>query len=308
MKENIVLGILLVMLLVVLLAIVFHKEKTTPVAPKPKTNPIVLVSPVTPVEGLQEPPAPLLIDNIRSTVSVNNSSGVVLFKDNGFMYVLTAFHVVQKIKILLIVDPKDLTDCIYLSTLITGDKKTKLYKKKIFTPLSENTVKFFCRNEEGYIWDTVSVDAKVIYENKLRDLAVVKVKYINEDIPPILGGEEPMYGDYLYIVGCPVKLKPVVVDGILGGFSEFDGENKGLFTGGTIYGNSGGGVYNKQNKLVGIVVAVYKKGTTIPHLGLFTLITERELKEIIDECKETEEVIESFVRLPPWQIAGVNNE
>jgi len=224
------------------------------------------------------------INNLSSTVMVNGASGVVIYKTDTEMYVLTARHVLFKTDIVFVKDPKDTKDYTFIVDLIHNGKKEKLFYKKIIVPNEENHIKFYYRSQQGYEIDTIDIQGFPVYLNKERDLAVLKVNFINEDIQPVIGGNEPTYNNKLYKIACPMEMSPVATDGILGGFTEYGDETKGIFTGGTIFGNSGGGIFNSKHECVGVVMAVYKKGEIISHLGIFTLITKKELDNIIQEA------------------------
>jgi len=158
---------------------------------------------------------------LQVTVVVNNvtaeslGSGVTIKYKNKF-YILTAGHML---------DNKD-------------DKLTLSENGSYIGELE--VVKW------DYTWDDDTIDV-----TKVKDLLLLKVK--NPNITPKfyveLADTEPITSSEVYIVGNPAGMEDVLCEGRVIRYAE----NFVYYINHTYYGNSGGGLYTKDGKLVGIV-------------------------------------------------------
>jgi S1-C subfamily serine protease len=92
----------------------------------------------------------------------------------------------------------------------------------------------------------------VVLGNKtIEDLLLLKP--VDDDIQPIFYTEladiEPFTGTEINIIGNPLGIEDVVTDGRIITYQR----NFMYMTGTSYFGNSGGGVYNNEGKLVGII-------------------------------------------------------
>jgi S1-C subfamily serine protease len=196
-----------------------------------------------------------------------SGAGTVIKKTENTMYVLTCYHVVD--------------DIIKLNE---GGLKV-------------NAIVGYSLGETGDIDNLksfVSFSAEVIKSDEENDLALLKVNYSDPNLSEIkIAEQEPQKGDTVYSVGSPLGLLRNVSKGILANKIEgfFVCENV------TTFGNSGGGLYNKDGDLIGVPSNVmgYKGGldkdgkdTFIPEssLGL-----SRDLKTIKNFLGDLNEIL-----------------
>jgi len=125
----------------------------------------------------------------------------------------------------------------------------------------------------GHMIDDIVNDKLELWENEMKicDLKVIKHSFnfntenvsqvddllllqpIDENIVPRfyveLADFEPITGTEIYIVGNPMGIEDMVSDGRISIYKN----NMMYYKDHTYYGNSGGGVYDKEGKLIGIV-------------------------------------------------------
>ena len=100
--------------------------------------------------------------------------------------------------------------------------------------------------------------ADKIESNEEKDVSVVRIQVHEGSVSKIAHiktGHDMKVGSTLYSVGCPFGSIPIITDGILGKWmynAETD-EYSGIFTGGVAWGSSGGGVFDEEGNLVGVL-------------------------------------------------------
>jgi len=161
-----------------------------------------------------------------------SGAGTVVKKTDNEMYVLTCYHVVEEI-------------------VNANNQGTKM-----------NAVVGYTLDDTGDSEDLksfVSFSAYVIKYDVETDLALLQVNYSDPNLEVAkLAEVEPQQGDVVYSVGSPLGLLRNVSKGILAnklvGFYISDNT--------TTFGNSGGGLYNKDGELIGVPSNVlgYKVG------------------------------------------------
>ena len=176
-----------------------------------------------------------------------SGAGTVVKKTETEMYVLTCYHVVEEI-VLMNNSGQKINASIGYTLDDTGD----MDNLKSFVSFSAEVVKY-------------DVDV---------DLALLKVNFSDPNLVEIkIAEQEPQKGDTVYSVGSPLGLLRTVSRGILAnkieGFYLTDGT--------TTFGNSGGGLYNKDGELIGVPSNVmgYKAG--LDKNGQETFVPESSL-------------------------------
>jgi hypothetical protein len=234
---------------------------------------------------------------VLPTVKVNENSGagvvikIVKGELKDKVYILTAAHVLTKIKIvnekisfppppqikLPTTQPNE-TSIIPNSGLgITGEKDLIIlsYTKRI--DLNETNVEFYVYDNNGKVIEKVREQAKVVKRNKDLDLGLLLVE-TRPNLATVsrMSKVSPKIGDTLYSVGTAGIRPgtPVLTKGKHGGWHNDKGIMKGIYTGGTFYGDSGGPVYNNSFELVGIILAVRNPAW---HIGFYLNITDYNL-------------------------------
>jgi len=182
-------------------------------------------------------------DVLAPSVQVSSKGGVgggtLLFSGEDHSYVITAFHVVQKTE-----EPAEV----------------RLY------------------DEKGELTDEVEAD--LVGHDERKDLALLKLR------------TDRVYGTTartasraslrgvrvftpLYAIGCPLGHDPLPTRGEVAALrKEVAGENFGMMTAPTIFGNSGGGVFHRETReMIGVSVMICTYdgavSTPVPHLGIF---------------------------------------
>lgn len=188
---------------------------------------------------------------IKGDVSVigvfGSGSGTVVKKTNKEMYVLTCYHVVD--------------DIVNLNK--AGLKVNAIVGYTLGDTGDMDNLKSF-----------VSFSAEVVKSDEENDLALLKVNYSDPNLSEIKIAEvEPQKGDTVYSVGSPLGLLRTVSRGILAnkveGFYLTDGT--------TTFGNSGGGLYNKNGELIGVPSNVMGYAGGLDKAGQETFIPESSL-------------------------------
>ena len=151
-----------------------------------------------------------------------SGAGTVVKKTDKEMYVLTCYHVVD--------------DIVKLN-------KAGMKINAIIGYTLDNT------GDMDNLKSFVSFSAEVVKSDEENDLALLKINYSDPNLSEIKIAEvEPQKGDTVYSVGSPLGLLRTVSRGILAnkivGFYLTDGT--------TTFGNSGGGLYNKNGELIGV--------------------------------------------------------
>jgi serine protease Do len=176
-----------------------------------------------------------------------SGAGTVIKKTENEMYVLTCYHVVD--------------DIIKLNE---GGLKV-------------NAIIGYSLGETGDIDNLksfVSFSAEVVKSDEENDLALLKVNYSDPNLSEIkIAEQEPQKGDTVYSVGSPLGLLRTVSKGILAnkieGFYLTDGT--------TTFGNSGGGLYNKDCELIGVPSNVMGYASGLGKDGKETFVPESSL-------------------------------
>ncbi len=108
------------------------------------------------------------------------------------------------------------------------------------------------------IFEDQKYDATVIRKERIRDVALVKVKdYIFGASGVKISRSEPSIGDNLYVIGSPLKieLKHTVTKGIVSAHRTLNGQAHIQTDAAINRGNSGGAVFNDSGELVALTVA-----------------------------------------------------
>ncbi len=149
-------------------------------------------------------------------------------------------------------------------------------------------------------------DIFVTEEESLNSQDLILLQPIDENIVPIIYTEladyEPIVGEDIYIVGNPMGKEDVITDGriikFVGNFMEYVDH--------TYFGNSGGGVYNKEGKLLGIVshLEPLQPIPTIPAYMVYRAVRLDTIKKFLKDLDWTEsiakiatEILEEFQKI-----------
>jgi S1-C subfamily serine protease len=149
---------------------------------------------------------------------------------------------------------------------------------------------------------TMKLVGDIVVYNKLEDMALIKLRYDGtiEHVATLLSkAESSLYRvmDEAVAVGCSLGWPPLVSYGIITrkGY-QIDSLPYDMSSAQIIFGNSGGGVYTKDGKFIGIPSKVAAVGwsAVVPHMGLFIPVAriydwmEREFYDFIYDSNRDE--------------------
>ncbi len=192
----------------------------------------------------------------ETIVYVNQSSGVIVYSDEERSLVLTAYHVIA--------DNCDSsgscnTDEIKVSIVypIFLDKETKIRAREIMEKngTSEDIINLILDNEFIQIPEFFSVVQSEV--DPSHDLAILEIKTSLNFRFSNLSKKECKVGDDVYLAGNPNRLFRTILKGTVGSIDRFIDNTESIqISGGTIFGSSGGGVFNLDGELIGIIQSV----------------------------------------------------
>jgi len=177
-------------------------------------------------------------------------------------------------------------------------------------------ITFYKYDHHGQIVETIREKAIPLVGNSIIDLAILWLsvtKKFELHEANLLDYTYNRAGDELYICTRPGRYQPFLNEGILAGWyrKNIFFPLQGVFSGGVSKGSSGGGIFNKEGKCIGIINGIlgYKSSkidkdgkhigvviTYIDYYGSFTIINKelinRMLGEKLFKCKEREQEYE----------------
>lgn len=153
--------------------------------------------------------------------------------------------------------------------VLKDDGTVEKIKKYYRAPLEVGQI---IRDENGNVTGQINYRAKIIRTKKSRDLALIEIQGPIENTQAATVATEVTRGETAYIVGNPVGFNNNLTKGVVShikreipSLSGHDGSR--VFTqidGGVWFGNSGGGLFNEEGELIGVVIMVYRPA---PHMG-----------------------------------------
>jgi hypothetical protein len=129
--------------------------------------------------------------------------------------------------------------------------------------ISENQLATNChvtRESQQFLiqYHEIFIPAKLIFQNHLLDLCLLKVEKVNFLPVTLRDSKSVKVGEEVYAIGSPYGLDKSISEGIISNKHPFDNAFI-LQTDATIaYGSSGGGLFDRDGKLVGITRAGHK--------------------------------------------------
>jgi len=101
-------------------------------------------------------------------------------------------------------------------------------------------------------------DCKLLRYDEEVDIAILEgIKPEEEHGPQAkLAKEDPNIGEELWVIGTPRAIERNVTRGVLGRIIKFKGKTLYRTDADIFFGNSGGGVFNREGRLVGLAVGV----------------------------------------------------
>jgi len=186
----------------------------------------------------------------------------------------------------------------YYSTVYFSKKDGKIFgsgaiilnrknEKMVIITVGHISNVFLSRGWKMYVstsYDHNVYEAETLKVDYGKDLAVVVTKKIMKRSGPYvkLANEPPKIGQKAYIVGAPSGTKGIVTTGIVSGYLFCNSPLKNSclknkhdinlyyrFSGPAFFGNSGGGMFNENNDLLGVISFIKSK-----KLSIFSTILE----------------------------------
>lgn len=196
----------------------------------------------------------LLNSSVSVTGIFSEGAGTVIKKTDNNMYILTCAHVVEEI-------------------IRENEKGNPLGASVGYTMIDDN----------GRLLGVVFYGASIIKYDETTDLALLKTFIVDDNLIAVnIASEEPQKGDVVYSVGSPLGLIRTVSKGILSNKEDGFYISDNTIT----FGNSGGGLYNIKNELIGVParVLVYQidDANIVPESGLGLSITLQIIKEFLE--------------------------
>lgn len=130
--------------------------------------------------------------------------------------------------------------------------------------------------------------SRVIHYNRKIDFAVLLIEYMSEPLPTVKTPDTSTFyknnraDDKIYVVGCSLGNRPFTKLGKINWMMGEEGKIRPLFISvdaHVIFGDSGGGVFNEDGELIGLLSSISVIGFGIPHKEIayavpFSLIDE----------------------------------
>ena len=117
------------------------------------------------------------------------------------------------------------------------------------------------RNIDIYILTAYSVKTKLMHVSKINDgfdlaLLIGNSKEVSDGPYVKVSNKFPSIGDSIWAIGAPLGDQLTVTRGIVSNFEKEKTKKLYRITAEIFYGNSGGGLFNEQNELIGVVHAM----------------------------------------------------
>ena len=159
-----------------------------------------------------------------SVVKVEGASGVVVYSNNEYSIILSSYHIVSSF---LDLDGNIKAEKKDISIVMTYDEKHRYFKSSDFDI------------------------------NPVEDLLLIKVNNEHKVFYAELAYFEPKLGEEIFLASNPNQNYQSVIRGTLSGKNRVRGfRSAWQISGGTFYGSSGGGAFNRYGSLVAIAKAV----------------------------------------------------
>lgn len=183
-------------------------------------------------------------------------AGTIIGKAGNAMYILTCYHVI--------------------------DYVAKMNEKGI--PI-QSQIGYPIINQDKEGKGMVSYPVTIVKQDEKNDLALLKIEIVDDTLEVIkLADTTPSIGDTVFSVGSPLGMIRTLSKGVISNFIEgfYISDNTCTF------GNSGGGLYNRQGELIGVPAQVTGYGTTVegnfvPESSLGFAINLKRIKEFLKD-------------------------
>lgn len=112
----------------------------------------------------------------------------------------------------------------------------------------------------------IQITGKIIASSEHRDLAVILIKSVKLEGAKYLSAKDDQaaeVGDRVYAIGSPSGLTNTLSEGLVSGLRQRDGVSLIQTTASISPGSSGGGLFNKYGKLIGITTFKIAKGENL---------------------------------------------
>jgi hypothetical protein len=230
----------------------------------------------------------ILLSSVIVSSDDSKGTGVVISSnkvgDLEETLVLTAKHIVQNEKVVPLFSDADFDKALKLITLlpekydVSYDMITKnmVLIEKSFSPF----VRIITESVENGVSKNREIWASVKYLSKNKDLVILSFVSKKTLLYParIRKKNKIIEGEELWACGFAIS-ELTLTKGVLGR-KIYTNTERGLYTGGVIGGSSGGGIFDKDGFLVGIIINVQGRSSTGPvwHLCGFEFVDKKEIE------------------------------
>lgn len=183
--------------------------------------------------------------NVMIISGQGTGSGTVVSMEDGYIYILTARHVVLSEKV---------TDRLVVEIPITD--KNYSFKDKDYGVARGCKLVDVDKSKDVVICDDY-------------DIAMIRIKDFPGHelswIPP--GKKDPKLGDVIYVVGNPLCVRDIIAKGIYNGSREVNGLQEWIIYAGITFGCSGGAIINAEGEIIGVTFAKLT-GMPVSYVGM----------------------------------------
>ena len=111
----------------------------------------------------------------------------------------------------------------------------------------------YCRSSDETICVTKSVF--IFRKDEVNDLVLLMgtKQEVVQGPSALVAKKEPLLGETVYIIGAPLQHSKLITRGVLSFIEQKDNKRRYLTDAAVIFGNSGGGLFNQQGELLGVV-------------------------------------------------------
>lgn len=142
-------------------------------------------------------------------------------------------------------------------------------------------------------------DIAVVDIDTVKDIALLKIKIFDESVSPFGNSNSLNIGDDVVIIGSPRGFQQSVTTGIVSAIRDSGDGYKLIQTDAAISpGSSGGGMYNSEGELVGIVVSKLVDAENINFVipinyvrGMYSTETKFSLSEVSNQVERTGSIL-----------------
>lgn len=192
---------------------------------------------------------------LKTVVSVNKSSGVIIYSDEHKALVLTAYHTIEANCNYKECDLEQIEVLISHEAYLNPDNSEMMTEALKKEKIPEEIIKMIVSREfikVPEIFKLVNIEV-----DKRRDLAIIEIETPRKLEVAELIKYPPKVGDPIYIGANPQRMFRSLNSGIISSVMRYIKNIPSIqISGGIVFGSSGGGVFTTDGELLAIVQSV----------------------------------------------------